>query len=503
MNDGAPTRPDPKAIRPSMVDSGWSAPPPPAEPERASRPLPSYEAPDEASVRDVTLVDNEVQTRAKAMREKDTIPPPRRASAFPPANTSRKPEPAVLIRAPEVGLPPPPARASVPPPAPSRPSAAPPLPAAGRPSAPPPPPSRPVSPAVRPAPPPPPAGFSATATPSPAFSATATPPPGDLNAVSAARSAATLVRPRPSQNPGPLPSFAAALTQRVRFAGGEVPLWSLVTPLVLLVALGAAFAAAAVTAAAEPEAQTSKPSPEPSASVATAAVLPVPTLAPAPPPSADEKPKPLTLLERVASGDDAAVKELSAKPLADLRVEEAISLSLGQSAQDVRAARALRDRVDHDPGLIKDAEVLAQLRRYIDDPETARDALAAMANVPSPISADLIYEVWTATAQRTTATDLARSLIYSKEVRAKASKALAVALDLRDADTCDKNKELLPRATSDGDRRSYHLLNKLTRKYGCGASKRQDCYACLRSGTDLDDALKAVKPRREPHPFGG
>ena len=502
MNDGAPTRPDPKAVRPSMVDSGWSAPPPPAEPERPSRPLPNYDSPDEASVRDVTLVDNEVQTRAKAMREKDTIPPPRRASAFPPANTSRKPEPAVVIRAPEVGLPPPPARASVPPPAPSRPSAPPPLPAAGRPSAPPPPPSRPVSPAVRPAPPPPPAAFSATATPSPAFSATATPPPGDVHAVAAARSAATLVRPRPSQNPGALPSFAAALAQRVRFAGGEVPLWSLVTPLVLLVALGAAFAAAAVTAAAEPEVQATKPSPEPSASVTTAAVLPVPSLVPTPPPSADEKPKPLTLLERVATGDDAAIKELSAKPLADLRVEEAISLSLGQSAQDVRAARALRDRVDHDPGLIKDAEVLAQLRRYIDDPETARDALAAMANVPSPISADLIYEVWTATAQRTTATDLARSLIYSKEVRAKASKALAVALDLRDADTCEKNKELLPRATSDGDRRSYHLLNKLTRKYGCGASKRQDCYACVRGGTDLDDALKAVKPRREPHPFG-
>ena len=294
------------------------------------------------------------------------------------------------------------------------------------------------------------------------------------------------------------------MKQRVRFAGGEVPLWSLVTPLVLLVALGAAFAAAAVTSAAEPNSAQAalKPSPEPSASAAPVlpAALPPPPVVSA---SADEKPKPLSLLERVASGDDAAIKELSAKPLPELRVEEAISLSLGQSAQDVRAARALRDRVDHDPGLIKDPEVLAQLRRDTDDPETARDALAAMANVPGPISADLIYEVWTATASRTTATDLARSLIYSKEVRAKASKALAVALDLRDADTCEKNRDLLAQASSDGDHRASHLLNKLTRKYGCGPGKRQDCYACLRDGKALDDAIKAVKSRREPHPFGG
>jgi hypothetical protein len=326
----------------------------------------------------------------------------------------------------------------------------------------------------------------------------------DPQAVSAARSAATLVRPRAS-NPPPLPSFGAALAQRVRFAGGEVPLWSLVTPLVLIVALGTAFAAAAVTSAADPSATqpTPKPSAEPSAS---AAQLPAP-LPPVPTASltatADEKPKPLTLLERVATGDDAAVKELSAKPVSDLRIEEAISLSLGQSAQDVRAARALRDRVDHDPGLIKDPDVLTQLRHYTDDPETARDALATMANVPGPISADLIYEVWTATASRTTATDLARSLIYTKEVRAKASPALAIALDLRDADTCEKNRDLMDRVTADGDRRTFHLLGKLTRKYGCGANKRADCYACLRTGVDLDAAMKTVKARREPHPFGG
>src|SRR6478736_4449236 len=520
MNDGA-SRPDPKLIRPSIVDSGWSdAPPPvsepPALPPPPTRPLPSYDAPDSVSVRDVTLVDREaqqravdrevqqrsVQQRARAKREQDTLPPPRRASSFPqsvatatPSRPKTLPPPPSVRPAPPSVRPPPPSVRPAPPPPPTAersvlfPAHAPTVPA--------------------PAPSGAPAAAPALAVPqippAPPIPATATPlaGPGLDASVAAARSAATLVRPRPSLAPQPLPSFAGALAQRVRFAGGEVPLWSLVTPLVLLVALGAAFAAAAVTSPADPGAAL-KVVPEPSASAAVAAPTPLPPapIVSAASASSDEKPKVLTLLERASLGEDSAVKDLSAKPAADLRVEEALALSLGRSAQNARTARALRDRIDHDPGLIKDPEVLAQLRRYSDDPETARDALAAIAAVPGPISADLIYEVWTATSSRSIATDLARSLIYSKEVRAKASKPLAVALDLRDADTCEKSRDLLTRANGEGDRRSFSLLNKMTRKYGCGPAKRQDCYVCLRDGKDLDDALKAVKARREPKFFG-
>ena len=362
---------------------------------------------------DVTQVDRQIQSRVKAMREKDTLPPPRRASAFSgrSAAGSRRARARAAGRDPERDVragaarprhafagghaadrrPPPPGSVQS---GPRRLRRSAPV-------------SRRASPFAR-------ATFGATG------GASAPPRKTRIRKTSrAARSAATIVRPR-SLNPPALPSFGTALAQRVRFAGGEVPLWSLVTPLVLLVALGAAFAAAAVTSAADPSggfafAQSRAPSLQPRWLSALPAPTPRrPRRAPATPQNSEEKPKPLTLLERAAQGDEAAVKELSAKPVADLNVEEAISLSLGQSAQDVRAARALRDRVDHDPGLIKDAEVLSELRRYTDDPETARDALAAMANVPGPISPDLIYEVWTATASRTTATDLARSLIVMK-----------------------------------------------------------------------------------------
>jgi len=104
--------------------------------------------------------------------------------------------------------------------------------------------------------------------------------------------------------------------------------------------------------------------------------------------------------------------------------------------------------------------------------------------------------------QRNETTELARALLFSKDIRPKASAALAVALDLRVSPDCATNQAILPRAEKEGDRRSLHLLIQLQRKYGCGPNKRQDCNPCLRTGDQLDTAIKAVKERREPRTFG-
>ena len=100
----------------------------------------------------------------------------------------------------------------------------------------------------------------------------------------------------------------------------------------------------------------------------------------------------------------------------------------------------------------------------------------------------------------------ARALLLGKSVRAKASPPLAVALELRTTEDCEAVLAALPRVTEQGDKRSFVSLSKLQRKTGCGPTKRQDCYPCLRK-TDgqnaLKDALKAVRTRREPTPFKG
>ncbi len=107
--------------------------------------------------------------------------------------------------------------------------------------------------------------------------------------------------------------------------------------------------------------------------------------------------------------------------------------------------------------------------------------------------------MWTRTSERSDSTDLARALVYSADVRSKASPALAVALELRVAESCQQYKAILPQALKDGDRRSAHLLTKLNGKHGCGPKKNDDCYACLREPSDeLKATVNAAKSRRAP-----
>jgi hypothetical protein len=288
----------------------------------------------------------------------------------------------------------------------------------------------------------------------------------------------------------------AALKQRVRFAGGEVPLWSLMMPMVLLLALGSAFVAAAISGSDSAVAVTS---PVASAASASATSLSAPALDD----KVSESPATAATQAPALPANATDAETLEARRAEELSKDEALTLASARRQREIARVALLRQKLTRDPGLFKDAATLTELRRAAEDPLTAPDALSAMAEAPGPLSADLLYEMWTGTVARNSATELARSLVFSKEVRAKASPELAVALELRIAETCEQNKALLPKVLDKGDRRSLALLAKLSRRFGCGANKRQDCYPCLRDDKAVDEAMTAVKKRREPKPFTG
>jgi hypothetical protein len=194
--------------------------------------------------------------------------------------------------------------------------------------------------------------------------------------------------------------------------------------------------------------------------------------------------------------------KLEARPPESLNARE-LALLADARAEALRAsAKALRQKIEANPALGKDPALQSELLRLTDDARTSGDALAAIVALEPPLGADLLYEVWTRTAVRTDATDLARALVYSTDVRPKASPALSVALELRVAERCEQYKAILPKALKDGDRRSAQLLSKLHSKRGCGAKKSEDCYACLREpGDELKATINAAKSRRPPE-FG-
>jgi hypothetical protein len=201
----------------------------------------------------------------------------------------------------------------------------------------------------------------------------------------------------------------------------------------------------------------------------------------------------------VAPSQADTLAELERRPASSLSSSELVLLAQGHAEQKRSAASALREKIAQDPALGKDSALQSQLLHLAEDPSTAADALSAMALLEPPSGSDLLYEVWTGTSVRTDTTELARALLYSTDLRPKASPALAVALDLRVAETCQQYQAILAKALTDGDRRALHPLTKLNVKRGCGPKKTEDCFACLRDKNDeLVATINAVKSRRPP-----
>jgi hypothetical protein len=249
--------------------------------------------------------------------------------------------------------------------------------------------------------------------------------------------------------------FGAVLKLPVLVSGTEAALWMVAGPVVL-----AAFALAVLLVTLLGSA--GKPAP----SVATVSNAAAPVVQAPATTATSEKPS------------SHALSKLEGRAPESLTSSELVQLAEGQAAARREAAKALRSKVEANPALAKDK---------------------AMTALEPPIGADLLYEVWTGTTARTDATELARALVYSKDMRLKASPALAVALDLRAAERCEQYQAALPKALKDGDRRALHLLTKLTSKRGCGPKKNEDCYACLRDqGDELTATINAVKSRRPP-----
>lgn len=227
---------------------------------------------------------------------------------------------------------------------------------------------------------------------------------------------------------------------------------------------------------------------------------------PKPAPTAEKQPTSVTTPaeEPARSAPDlvlsaAELAALEERPPESLSAREQVRLAELRAGRQRDQARALREQLAGNAELAKDKAIQAQLLKLAGEDETAEDALLALSAIDGTLGPDLLYEAWTGTSARTDATELSQKLVYSSDVRPRASKALAVALDLRAADSCEKNRDILPRALTDGDKRSLHLLVKLLNKRGCGPKKADDCFACLRENKDeLTATINAVKARRGP-----
>ena len=258
--------------------------------------------------------------------------------------------------------------------------------------------------------------------------------------------------------------------------GGGVPLW--LTMLISLICLGVGLSVSLITSR--------KPEPPPVAIPSAASSAEVKK--PAPPPH-----------ELAEQGNSQAVDALEKLPPAERSIEQALALSQGHAAVKRLALAHLRGTIAKQGGA-PDAESTKRLVQFARDADTAREVIGLFATLPGPVGPDLLYEFSTDKKTQPELAKLAEQLLLSKEVRSKASPALSLLLDLRDATACEARLPLLEKAPDVGDRRMLSVAVSYIKKTGCGASNRQDCNPCLRDDNSkvLRTAIAKVQGRKAP-----
>ena len=211
------------------------------------------------------------------------------------------------------------------------------------------------------------------------------------------------------------------------------------------------------------------------------------------------------LIARARLGDQSALAELEARPEPMRGENEWLALGRGYATLQrlSTSLSAYQKGVLAKPELGRDPTLLSDVRRAVLDAQTSEAALKFAANALGASGVDLLYDVWDfskAAPSRAALSKLARTYLDDEAVRAKASPALKLLLELGKAqkEGCASVKRWLARAASEGDARVVPALKRFDDRRGCGFLGLSDCYSCLRAGKDLGAAASAASARPAP-----
>ncbi len=272
--------------------------------------------------------------------------------------------------------------------------------------------------------------------------------------------------------------------RRVALGGREVPLWCIAAPAVVL-GMTLTFVVAA-------------PGSEQEAKAAPGLAAEAKRLA-----TAVFDPALAALLQKAQGGDREALAELRKRADKDGGAQE--WFALGRGYAEIRhfsaSAEAYGRALTADASLASNPRLLADLETAAEDRDGYEKALdVALAHLGER-GADLVYGVYksnSGAAGMTAVVAYAKKLTQKDEFEKNASEALKVALALEKARVCSDYKALLPLAVEHADQRSERKLKSLNATRGCGFLGVLDCYPCLRSGSELKEAIEAAGKRQAP-----
>jgi hypothetical protein len=123
-------------------------------------------------------------------------------------------------------------------------------------------------------------------------------------------------------------------------------------------------------------------------------------------------------------------------------------------------------------------------------------AFALLEGAMGSRGADIAYDLVSTPNVRPWVQTRAETFLQSPAFEKVATPSLRAIVKLRYSAGCDEKKALLASLKKESDERALFELVPLQDKSGCGARKKDDCYPCLRTSNDLDDAIAAVRARK-------
>ena len=149
-----------------------------------------------------------------------------------------------------------------------------------------------------------------------------------------------------------------------------------------------------------------------------------------------------------------------------------------------------------DPSATQDPKLVLEVRNWALAKETQEGAFTLMETSMGSNGPDTLYNIaYELGPNYAGVAEKAKKILQRPDVKAKASPALAVTLDLRSANKCESKKALLSQAGQVGDNNTLSVLKTYTPTRGCGFLSARDCWPCMHKDGSLSSAIHDIEAR--------
>jgi hypothetical protein len=201
-------------------------------------------------------------------------------------------------------------------------------------------------------------------------------------------------------------------------------------------------------------------------------------------------------LNEAKAGGPQALEALLDKYPKDPNIPIEMARELAAKKNYAGAVGAVGRALSIDAAFQNNAQVASLVFQTAQVKASSDAAFALLEGAMGPRGADIAYDLVTTSNVRPWVQSRAETFLQAPSFDKVATPSLRAIVKLRYSAGCEEKKSLLVDLKKDSDERALFELVPLQDKAGCGARKKDDCYPCLRTSNDLDDAIAAVRTRK-------